>query len=231
MININKIKGFNLVELAIVLAVIALFMGGAINTYTRWFEKQQYEQAISDIEIIKKAIIGYAMTNGYLPCPDISNAIDGNEARGVGGACEALGGNDPLVPFNTLGLKQVDPWGVIYFYRAHSDYTDSNNLFELDNTNGLNIDDGNDIPIANNVAFVVYSLGPDQGRRFTIEQEENRDFSNQTFSKPLTFLPYSNNSTPADNSDDTGYDDVFSWVSTNVLKYHLVEADQLPRPD
>ena len=38
-------KGFSLIELAIVLAVLGLFIGGAIGAYSRWVEKSLYEEA------------------------------------------------------------------------------------------------------------------------------------------------------------------------------------------
>lgn len=229
-------NGFSLIELAIVLAVIGLFVGGAIGAYGRWAEKQRYEQAVEDIEIAKKAIIGYAISNGFLPCSDISSAIEGNEDR-TGGQCTALAaGEFRVLPYADLSVEGFDPWGTVYRYRAHPNYSDSANLFTLIDINGLTVNDGGDdgVPpqdVATNVAFVVYSIGLDQGRNDTIQQDENLDnigADDDLFSKPPTFLPFNEND-PADVNDNTGFDDVISWVSTHELKLYMLEAGQLPR--
>lgn len=233
MINYNS-KGFSLIELAIVLAVLTLFIGGAISTYSRWVEKQLFEEATANIDEAEKAIIGFAMNEGYLPCSNNSANIDGLEDRFANQCANLAAGEFRTLPFNTLGLSfNTDPWGNPYRYRAAPTFSDANNasLFTLSSTSAISIENGLGTSIASEIAFVVYSLGPDQGQVNTVEQTENLNnvgADDNTFAKADTFLPFNEND-PVDLNDDSGFDDIISWVSTHVLKYHMVEAEKLPR--
>lgn len=238
-------KGFSLIEVAVVLVIVGLLTGGALTAYSRWVEKQLYEQVVSDIELAKKAIVGFALTNSYLPCSDISTntAIgDGKEDRVIGASfsdCETnaslVGSEFRSLPFADLGINGIDPWGNVYRYHVHEDYAQATaagvGTLLLNNANGLTVDDGTGTEVANNVAFVVYSLGPDEGRVFTLQQNENLDLGgagyNNTFSKASTYLPF-DEKVVADPTDDEGFDDVISWESTHVIKYKLLEAELLP---
>ena len=209
-------------------------------------EKQLYEEAVDDIEKAKRAIIGYAITHGHLPCSDIwklpttdlsGNPVpavedNGDERREPDQTCVVLEDDEyRVLPFNELGVPALDPWGSPYRYYADGDYSRDDDpgtvavdeLFVLNNQNGIQIDDGSGTDIADNVAFVVYSLGIDRGRNNTSQQSENRESGasadDDRFSSS-TFIPI--------NGSD-GFDDIISWVSTHELKLYMLEAEILPR--
>lgn len=126
-------RGFTLIELAVVVFVVTIILGSILVPLSAQVEQRQIAEAQRQMEEIKEAIIGYAIWQGYLPCPDktVSGGIglpnDGLEDRGA--PCAQFEGN---VPWATLGLASVDPWGSRFRYRVTAIYADHTNRFALD---------------------------------------------------------------------------------------------------
>ncbi len=128
-------KGFTLIELAVALTIVAFIIGGmAIPLATRVNEQRQAETQAS-IDTAIEALVGFAILNRRLPCPDMRTLNpddrDGFEdalplpvggVQGlVTGCATGLGGTnaDPLtvswgdLPWRTLGLQapnNADAW-------------------------------------------------------------------------------------------------------------------------
>ena len=62
-------KGFSLIEIAIVLVVLGLLLGGLLGPLSVRVEQQERAKTQALLEEIKEALLGYAAINGYLPCP------------------------------------------------------------------------------------------------------------------------------------------------------------------
>lgn len=65
--------GFTLVELTIVLFIVALLSSGLMLGLSGQREQAMNKDARMQLETIREALIGYAMTNGRLPCPAPAN--------------------------------------------------------------------------------------------------------------------------------------------------------------
>jgi prepilin-type N-terminal cleavage/methylation domain-containing protein len=63
------LKGFTFVELAIVLVIVGLLLGGLIVPITAQMDMQAFRKTNASLEEIKDSLIGYAIINGRLPCP------------------------------------------------------------------------------------------------------------------------------------------------------------------
>ncbi|HEX4909626.1 MAG TPA: prepilin-type N-terminal cleavage/methylation domain-containing protein [Permianibacter sp.] len=112
--------GFTLVEIAVVLAIITVLLVIVAQPLASQLEQRRTEETMRQLELIKEAVYGFALSNGRLPCPATA-ASGGSEKFGVGGnssngICEAYAG---LVPALTLGINPVDEngfavdaWGV-----------------------------------------------------------------------------------------------------------------------
>ncbi len=126
-------RGFTLIELAIALAVVALLLGGLSVPLSKRITEQQYAQTQDNIDKAMDAIIGFALLNQRLPCPDIAtlttdnrDGIEDNNAGGcvVGVNTGALGFDFSIstdaggaswgdIPWKTLGLAppyNSDAW-------------------------------------------------------------------------------------------------------------------------
>jgi prepilin-type N-terminal cleavage/methylation domain-containing protein len=88
----KKNLGFTIIELAVALTIVALIVGGlAVPLGTRMAE-QQYTETQANIDKAVEALIGFAINNRRLPCPDVSTAAVDNRD----------GLEDPLVPAGAI---------------------------------------------------------------------------------------------------------------------------------
>lgn len=128
------LAGFSLIEMALVLVMVALLLGGVMVPFGIQKDLEAIHEAQASLTLIEQALSGFAVTQGRLPCPDTDG--DGQEncdltpvdadntpasgqcTRSVGrclsNACE--GG----LPFTTLGLRNSDSWGSRFRYRVSS---------------------------------------------------------------------------------------------------------------
>ena len=79
-------RGFSLVELAIVFAIVALLIGGAMMTLSAQVEQRNSGETQRRLDAAVNALIAFAIVNGRLPCPAVAGAT-GDESPAGGGAC------------------------------------------------------------------------------------------------------------------------------------------------
>lgn len=114
------VRGFTLIELAIVLFVVSLLLGGMLTPLGRHIAERQSAETRRALEEARTALVGYALARrelrgvGHLPCPDMRDAgpegiaNDGLEDRLPDGRCARRFGN---LPWATLALAPGDAWG------------------------------------------------------------------------------------------------------------------------
>lgn len=102
--------GFTLVEMAIVLAIIALIMGAGLTVLTAQQDQRNIENTKTKLDEIREALIGYAIVNGRLPCP-ASTTSNGYEDPLGGGTCTHY--YDGFVPAKTLSISGTDRSGYL----------------------------------------------------------------------------------------------------------------------
>ena len=125
-------RGFSLIELAVVIFVISLLLGGIFVPLQTQVESRNYDQTQRILEQAREALLGYAAAYGYLPCPaDYALGSSGAEATGSThtsgtGTCPAtvtaVGATGVYIgylPAVTLGFTPtdsngyaVDAWGL-----------------------------------------------------------------------------------------------------------------------
>lgn len=229
-------SGFSLIELAIVLVIVGLLIGGGIATLTATTEQTRRSEARRQLEHVREALYGFAMSNGRLPCPDANFPPDGQEDTG-GGTCSQAGG---ALPWVDLGLGRRDPWGSPLHYRVDVNLpnfadpgADSGNpAFNLGHSANLKVVDGNGSNIVTSAPAVVLSFGPQGGQvwtggspfctpapaGFSSDELENCDDNNNFVAAEYR---------PPDAADDR-FDDVVIWLPLPVLKSRMVDAGLLP---
>lgn len=126
-------RGFTLAEVAIVLVVVSLLLGGMLMPLGSQQELRNRREAAKALASITESLIGFALINGRLPCPAEptlaagtggicpgggSALVAGCEATTGAGAALACSSLHGVLPWATLGLPEADAWGNRYSYRV-----------------------------------------------------------------------------------------------------------------
>jgi prepilin-type N-terminal cleavage/methylation domain-containing protein len=108
-------RGFTLIELAIALAVSALLLGGLSVPLSKRITEQQYTQTQENIDRAMEALVGFALLNQRLPCPDISTSTtdnrDGLEDATTSVLVCAVGANTGSFDFTLASDASGASWG------------------------------------------------------------------------------------------------------------------------
>jgi len=123
----TRCRGFTLTELAVVVLVIALLLGGLTLTLSAQTELRRIEDTQRALELAKEALIGFAITRGRLPCPADPTIATGALNAGVERAdCWTVPNNQyGALPWVTLGVPETDAWSRRFSYRVFRDFADA----------------------------------------------------------------------------------------------------------
>jgi prepilin-type N-terminal cleavage/methylation domain-containing protein len=115
-------RGFTLVELAVVLAIIGLLIGSAMYTLSAQTEQRAYEETRRRLEAARELVLAFALVNGRLPCP--ATGATGVESRDAGtGACTG-GYYGGYLPARTIGFQVTNDDGFgLDFWNNRIRYT------------------------------------------------------------------------------------------------------------
>jgi prepilin-type N-terminal cleavage/methylation domain-containing protein len=238
-------NGFTLVELAIVLMIVGLLLGGMLVSLSAQVDQRNISETQRSLSEIKEAIIGYALAKGRLPCPASSGTFGVEDPLG-GGTCTHP--NDGFVPAATLGITSaVDSQGVTGFAidawgnRIHYAVTQSNTK-AFTTTNGMSSTgmsalgpdllvcsvastSGTSCSVANSyltatpgVPVVIYSTGKN-GLSGGASGDEAENPNPNSADNDRVFV--SHNPTPT-------FDDLVVWISPSILYNRMVAAGKLP---
>ena len=217
--------GFTLVELAIVLVIVALLASGLMVGIAAQRNAAETIDAQRQLENIRETLTGFALTHGRLPCPALPNLTSSDASVGVENCAQPHG----VLPWVTLGLPEVDPWGRRFTYYAHGSFTGavpSGALasFTLDTVGNANVKagSGSSSNVASDLPAVVVSHGSrgaggwqpngSQLPGVSGDEAENADAD-------LTFIS---------RTKDGNFDDLVTWIVPSILKSKMVAAGRLP---
>lgn len=115
-------RGFTLAEIAIVTLILGLMMAGVLGAVTNQINQGRVNATQRQLDEIREALLGFAASNGYLPCPDTDgDGVENAPNRGVATllACSNVEG---FLPWVTLGVQQTDAWGIRFRYRIKDEF-------------------------------------------------------------------------------------------------------------
>ena len=210
-------RGFTLVEMAVVLVIVGLMLGGLIVPLTTQMEQKGFTDTQRAMAEIKEALMGYALSHAaadgrpHLPCPDTNG--DGLENREVGGACTNTEGD---LPWADLGVSGRDAWSNLYRYRVANSFSNNVNGFLLTSNGNITVKDASaGANIATNVPALVISRGKG-GAGGGADEAENTDVDG-------TFVSHAPSGAAGNE-----FDDLVVWVPSAILINRMVAAGRLP---
>jgi len=106
-VNINHHAVFSLVEMAVVLIILGFVLATLLLPLQAQRNQLFQSQTENTLETAKKALLGYAQSQGRLPCP-ATLASNGMEHPLGGGVCTVSVG---FLPSATLGVQPADSNG------------------------------------------------------------------------------------------------------------------------
>ncbi len=109
--TVPKQNGFTLLEVAIVMIIIGLVMGGGLAVMRTMTDRKFRNEAVDYLNSAKKAVLTFSEINGRLPWADSDNPPDGNENAG-----DTVG----ALPYNTIGVAPSDPYGRPVAYEINA---------------------------------------------------------------------------------------------------------------
>jgi prepilin-type N-terminal cleavage/methylation domain-containing protein len=98
-------SGFTIVEMAIVMVIIGLLVGGGVKMITVLTQKKYRTENRHYLALVKESLLAYGQANGVLPWADVNN--DGNSDAGQGRG---------MLPYLTLGIQPVDGYSRVAGY-------------------------------------------------------------------------------------------------------------------
>lgn len=242
-------QGFTLIELAIVLFIVTLLLGGMLLPLAGQQDIRNYGDTQKTLAETRDALLGFAMANDRLPCPAV-DAATGIESPVGGGVCtNPYNGFFPavtvgLAPINAQGYL-LDGWGGDAANRVrYAVSTANSNAFTTASGmkgtgmtalapdlrvcgtgTGLNGEGtvaaacAANASLATDAVAVVYSLGKNGGVGGTTEDEKHNPNPQTAVAADPAFVAA---------PQSTGFDDQVVWLSKSALFNRLVSAGRLP---
>ena len=210
------VRGFTLTEMAVVLVIASLLIGGMIVPLSAQQDMRYVADTQKQFADISDALYGFAAskTKPYLPCPD-TNA-DGLEDR-TGSTCtgSVQEGGLPWATLGLGGLGRQDAWGNPFRYRVAATFSDSSGGFTLSSLGDLRVCEASacSTPLATALPAVFLSSGKNGAATTTDADElENLDGDNDFVQRSL----------------NGSYDDLVVWLPTNILINRMISSGRLP---
>ncbi len=219
----NAERGFTLVEMAIVLVIVGLLLGGLLMPLSAQVAQRRIGETQKAMDEIKNALIGFAVMNGRLPCPT-TTTNPANASYGVEDAtCDRT--TNGYLPWKTLGVAETDAWGIIrattaspwigyWRYRVDPGFavifslstpTDSTLNLTVQNNSGASLTTTTQRHIA-----IIFSTG----------KNLTADGQNATFLQT--------NAIYQSDVPSSTFDDITVWLSAPTLFNRMVAAGKLP---
>ncbi len=141
--HLPKDAGFTLVEIAIVLVIVGLLLGGLLMPLATQVDNERRKQVDHALTNINDALVGFAVltANLRLPCPDTDNdgledvtitVTDGVPAAGQSRRVIMCPATVGWLPYATIGSESQDSWGNLFRYSVTAAFaqrtTDFNGL-------------------------------------------------------------------------------------------------------
>jgi prepilin-type N-terminal cleavage/methylation domain-containing protein len=250
-------RGFSLVELSIVILVMGLLLGGLMMPLSVQRDNARVRDGHDQLKSILSAIEGFALVNGYLPCPATPASAGAAAPSGTG--CTVQHGFVPATTLDLNGLRNddnllLDPWGSPLRYSVSSSDVNANGAWDFvtsgdmsavsmpllqpeltvcSTATGASATACSEINVTLTASapVVVYSLGKDWAAFTSPDEVENVGASLGGGPSGTNYRVASDAVFVVRGKSDLGgseFDDLLLWTAPNRLYSRLVDAGHLP---
>lgn len=250
--HVRHTRGFTLTELAIVLLIVALLIGGLLMPMSSQVDQRNQAETQKRLAEIHDALLGYAAANGRLPCPATAGS-NGIEDPVGGGVCTSAHGG--FLPAGTLGVTPtnatgfvVDSWNQQIRYAVTTANTSAFTTASGMRTTtiaalapDLRVCPGqvanpvtnagaanatcNGTSLSTTAVAMIYSLGRNWSAGGAGTDESHNPNPNSAVAADRAFISHLETPSSAPQGE---FDDLVVWMSPNVLYNRLIAAGQLP---
>jgi prepilin-type N-terminal cleavage/methylation domain-containing protein len=212
----TKIKGFSLVEMAIVLVIFGLVLASASSILTLFVNRGGAEKTRQMITSDKSSIVSYVQTNGQLPTVAIPNATPITDFwRNVsypidGYNVDFFYFSDPILDKSVWNLAALPAFNVV------CGATGTNTLVQI--CNDLNCSAPTTV---NNIAFVIASGSENKNVQTGVTTAAGTNTIRIDFQGTAGVDNYTNtnpNVRPVDFNRQEAYDDIVDWMTLDELR-------------
>lgn len=118
-----RFEGFSLLEMAVVLLLLGLLLGGGLSLASGQVATQRLQQTALSLQDAITALRGFAAySGGRLPCPDSEPPFDGVEdVDTASGMCRSTASEGWFPHVSLGGVGRADSWGRRLRYRVVAD--------------------------------------------------------------------------------------------------------------
>lgn len=243
--------GFTLAELAIVMLIVSLLIGGLMMPLSAQIDYRNTSDTHRTLAEIHEALVGFAAANGRLPCP-ASATSNGQESFAAGGSAtdgncsDFYGGFLPAVTLGVTPTDQdgfaIDAWGQRIRYAVYREPAIGSVAHPFTRINGIKNATISSIS-AKDLLFVCSSAsgigGSDCGTAVKLTDKAPVVFfstgknvgsgtgtdESKNLDGDRVFIFHEPTPSSATNGE---FDDLVTWLSPNVLYSRMIAAGQLP---
>ena len=255
--NKQRQSGFSLVELAIVILIMGLVLGGIAMPLSVQRENSRIRNGDDQIAMVQSAVEGFALANGHLPCP--ATPASAGVADPSGGGCATQHGFVPATTLDLHGSRNddnllLDPWGAPLRYSVTASDVDADGNWDFTAPGEMrdvsmallqpDIHVCSSAAGASNTAcaaasvtlsaaapMIVYSLGKDWSSFSSPDQLENVGTTLGGGASGTSYRVADNVVFVSRSRSQAGgdeFDDQLLWLSANNLFRRLADAGHLP---
>ncbi len=230
-------KAYSLIELSIVILIISILISGALTVFSGSANNKKITLTKTRIDEIYKALGGFLLANGRLPCPASIIAIKSTDATygtegTAAGNCAAGGGVYVssnlvygLVPVKTLGLPNEyaeDGFESKIAYIVEKNFTSSSTFKNASATATMTLNEllgGVNQTITNDAILALVSYGANKSGAFNANAtvKNSRSSDNSEMENDLDDSNSFNKSLVFNTSDSDVFDDIVFYKTRNSL--------------
>jgi prepilin-type N-terminal cleavage/methylation domain-containing protein len=239
-------RGFTLTEMAVVLVIVSLLIGGMILPMSAQQDIRYVAETETTLKNIHEALLGFAAANGRLPCP-AAPAGDGRESFDTGASGSADNGLcsnylDGFLPAVSLGIQPtdtsgfaIDAWGNRIRY-AVSNKDVATTTKAVTRTDGIRLATMNSIAGTTMLSVCSTATGitaSDCGTANSLVANTPALVFSTGKNGAAAGADEQANSTTLDavfvsHTANGDFDDLVVWVSPHVLFNRMISAGRLP---